>query len=109
MTHLPGECSYRRAEEEKEIIRRTSACSHYTPCPIHLQEQPHHRLQRALVIESLFAHRVRAVKPDRYRSPRHPMHLVKRQRPYDVAGNICQTLSRYYLSRHSRAFCSLAH
>ena len=31
MTELQGECSYRRAEEEEEIPRRSSACSQQ-PC-----------------------------------------------------------------------------
>jgi len=32
MTYLQGECSYRRAEEEEEIQRRSSACSQHPPC-----------------------------------------------------------------------------
>ena len=33
MSHLRGECSYRRAEEE-EIQRRASACTQQPPCQV---------------------------------------------------------------------------
>ena len=32
MPYLQGACSYRRAEEEQDIKRRSTACSQYPPC-----------------------------------------------------------------------------
>ena len=34
MTYLQGDCSYKRAEEEGEIQRWSSACSQYPPCHV---------------------------------------------------------------------------
>jgi len=46
---LQGECSYRRAEEEEKIQRRSRGCSQYTPC------------QGWRVVENKHSHRFRSM------------------------------------------------